>query len=377
MSCILLSTPLVWTWWYFIGVLQRKDLQDELEVPLGMAFDQQSLSLQLLKAQAQLEHAPFALFNLECENAGALQLRALNVHARRLIAPGRMVHLERLSHQLNGLTMGQRTMIFFESEQGEERALVSISSLTVQGEQHKLVALLPVETELEAEALNAWRQLVHILTHEIMNSLTPVASLSRTAHDLLEELKSELPLDVTADLQLALDTISRRAGSLQRFIASYRELSKIPPAEPQALSLAQLFARLESLLAPAWHARQASLLFELETPGLQIMIDHDQLEQCLINLIKNAEEATQKVAQAQVLVSAKMIRGGRLKIEVSDNGPGVPEDLIAHIFTPFFTTKPQGSGIGLALVRQLIHNNHGSVRYAKTVQGGARFMLVF
>jgi signal transduction histidine kinase len=273
--------------------------------------------------------------------------------------------------------MGRRTMLSFESEQGDERALVSISSLTVQGQQHKLVALLPVETELEAEALNAWRQLVHILTHEIMNSLTPVASLSRTAHDLLEELKPELPQDVTDDLQLALDTISRRADSLQRFIASYRELSKIPPAQAEAVSLAQVFARLETLLAPVWHARQAQLKFELEVPSLQIMIDPDQLEQSLINLIKNAEEATRKVAQAQVVVSAKMIRGGRLKIEVCDNGPGVPEELIAHIFTPFFTTKAQGSGIGLALVRQLIHNNYGSVRYAKTVHGGARFVLVF
>jgi C4-dicarboxylate-specific signal transduction histidine kinase len=258
-----------------------------------------------------------------------------------------------------------------------ERALVAASAMTLQGEPQRLVALMPVENELEAEALHAWRQLVHVLTHEIMNSLTPVASLSRTAYDLLEELRPSLPLDVATDLATALDAISRRARGLEQFVSSYRNLSNVPAAKPETVALEQVFSRLDSLLMPSWLARKGKLQFMIEPASLQMVIDTDQLEQALINLLKNAYDATQNEACPEVMVSAKLGRGGRLRIEVSDNGSGVPDNLIAHIFTPFFTTKINGGGIGLAMVRQLVHGNGGTVRYAKSVVGGARFILTF
>jgi C4-dicarboxylate-specific signal transduction histidine kinase len=114
------------------------------------------------------------------------------------------------------------------------------------------------------------------------------------------------------------------------------------------------------------------------SPGsLELMADPGQLEQALINLLKNAAGATAEVAQPEALVTARLGRGGRLRIEVADNGAGVPDTLAAHIFTPFFTTKKQGGGIGLAMVRQLIHGNGGTVRYAKSVSAGARFVVSF
>jgi C4-dicarboxylate-specific signal transduction histidine kinase len=225
--------------------------------------------------------------------------------------------------------------------------------------------------------LHAWRQLVHVLTHEIMNSLTPVASLSRTAYDLLDELRPSLPADVAGDLATALDAISRRARGLEQFVSSYRNLSNVPAAKPETVALEQVFARLDSLLTASWHDRHGQLQFILEPSSLQMAVDVDQLEQALINLLKNASDATQDVASPLCVVSAKLGRGGRLRIEVSDNGAGVPDKLIAHIFTPFFTTKLNGGGIGLAMVRQLVHGNAGTVRYAKSVAGGARFILTF
>jgi C4-dicarboxylate-specific signal transduction histidine kinase len=107
------------------------------------------------------------------------------------------------------------------------------------------------------------------------------------------------------------------------------------------------------------------------------MVDPGQLEQALINLLKNAFEATAQVPKGEARVSARLGRGGRMRIEVADNGPGVPAPLVPHIFTPFFTTKKQGGGIGLAMVRQLIHGNGGTVRYAKSVSDGARFVISF
>jgi len=322
----------------------------------------------LLSLEARLEHAPIALFRID-HAAGDGTVTPLNASARRLLAPGRAIAPQALYQLLAAQPSGQRRVVSFDTERGAERALVAISALTLQGTAYRLAALMPVESELEAEALNAWRELVQVLTHEIMNSLTPVASLSRTACSLLDEAKDDLPNDIRADLDTALDAIARRAASLVDFVGSYRSLSTVPQAQPQRVLLEELFERLQALLEPQWQGR---LTFSVAPASLEVMVDPGQLEQALINLLKNASEAA---TQAQV--SARLSRGGRLRIEVSDNGPGVPEALIAHIFTPFFSTKKQGRGIGLAMVRHLVHANGGTVRYARAVGAGARFILTF
>ncbi len=378
--CVMAAVfPIAMIWRSLAFLLKRSNAPQE-EISVGLPRDPQGLTDRVLRLEAQLEHAPIALFSID-DRKEVAAVMALNANARRLLAPGRASNIPDLHQQLIRQTSGQRSMLSFETEQGLERALVAASAMTLQGEPQRLVALMPVENELEAEALHAWRQLVHVLTHEIMNSLTPVASLSRTAYDLLDELRPSLPADVATDLATALDAISRRARGLEQFVSSYRDLSNVPTAKPETVAVEQVFARLDSLLTPTWQARQSKLQFVIAPASLQMVIDTDQLEQALINLLKNAYDATQSLSQpirqAEVVVSAKLARGGRLRIEVSDNGPGVPDDLIAHVFTPFFTTKINGGGIGLAMVRQLVHGNGGTVRYAKSVGGGARFILSF
>jgi signal transduction histidine kinase len=333
--------------------------------------EQQSLVDNALVLDARLEHAPVALFRIDGDD----NVQPLNANARKLVAPGRASDAAALYRQLAGQPHGDRTLLQFETERGTERALATVSLLTLHGRPQRLVALMPVESELEAAALNAWRQLVHVLTHEIMNSLTPVASLSRTARDLVEEARPALPPDVAADLGTALDAIGRRADSLADFVASYRSLSNVPAARPERVPLAALFARLDALVGPAWRARGGDVEFAAEPASLELMADPGQLEQALINLLKNAFEATGAGGRARV--GARLVRGARLRIEVDDDGPGVPDDLAAHIFTPFFTTRKQGGGIGLAMVRQLVHGNGGTVRYAGPVSRGARFVITF
>ncbi|CAN7195240.1 sensor histidine kinase [Duganella sp. LjRoot269] len=329
----------------------------------------------ILNLEARLEHAPIALFRIQ-NASGPGAVAPLNASARRLLAPGRASAPQDMQLLLAAQAAGQRQLVSFDTERGVERALVAVAALTMQGSAQRLAAMMPVESELEAEALNAWRELVQVLTHEIMNSLTPVASLSRTACGLLEEAGAGLPADIHADLGTALDAISRRAASLVDFVGSYRSLSTVPQAQPQRVLLEELFERLNMLLMPQWQAAGGRVTFSVEPASLEVMIDPGQLEQALINLLKNAAEAiTGKSPEAQV--RARLSRGGRLRIEVSDNGPGVPEALAAHIFTPFFSTKKQGRGIGLAMVRHLVHANGGTVRYARSISSGARFMLTF
>jgi signal transduction histidine kinase len=326
-----------------------------------------------LAHEARLEHAPVALFRID--GAGeAGDVAPLNANARRLVAPGRVVDAPALFARLAAQPAG-RSLISFDSERGLERAMVAVSALSLHGKAQRIAALLPVESELESETLNAWRVLVQVLTHEIMNSLTPVASLSATAQGLLEEL--QLEGEAAADLRVALDAISRRATSLADFVGSYRSLSALPEARPERIELAQLFERLSTLLGPMWRARGGELRFTCEPASLVLVADPGQLEQALINLLKNAFEATAGVNKAQAQVEARLARGARLRIDIGDNGPGVPEDLLPHIFTPFFTTKKGGRGIGLALVRQLVHGNGGMVRHVRPVGGGARFVVSF
>jgi C4-dicarboxylate-specific signal transduction histidine kinase len=335
--------------------------------------------------EARLEHAPVALFLLEPSlldpSTSAGEATPLNASARQLLAPGRVTDRAALCSQLAAQPANGRALLAFDTERGLERAMVAMSSLTVQGRTQRIAALLPVESELESETLNAWRQLVQVLTHEIMNSLTPVASLSNTAQGMLAELQpqleGEVEAELAADLGAALDAIARRANSLADFVGSYRSLSCMPQPVPGQVEVKQLLARLSTLVEPGWRERGGELRILVEPESLALVADAGQLEQALINLLKNAFEATAGLAAPRATVHARLVRGARLRIEVSDNGPGVPEELLPHIFTPFFTTRKGGRGIGLALVRQLVHANGGTVRHVRPVTGGARFVLGF
>ena len=376
--CALAALPLLAALWM---ALRRLDAQESAPPPPpALRPDQQRLLDDALLLEARLAHAPIALFGIGHEGTDTPRVAPLNASARKLVAPGRASDPADLVRQLTDQPNGRRTLLHFETERGTERALVAVAALTVHGRTQRLAALMPVESELEAEALNAWRQLVHVLTHEIMNSLTPVASLSRTAIDLLDELRPGLPPEAGADLATALDAIGRRAASLADFVASYRSLSNVPPARPERVRVAALFERVAALVAPAWRARGGAVHVAVEPASLELIVDPGQLEQALINLLKNAFEATAGTANergGQAWMSARLVRGARLRIEVVDDGPGVPPELAAHIFTPFYTTRKQGGGIGLAMVRHLVHANGGTVRHARSVGKGARFVVTF
>ena len=343
------------------------------QLPLEQAASTPSMAARALALEAQLEFAPVALFRVGA--AAPHTLEALNVSARRLLAPGRAVDAGQLGTDLAGLAGGQRRLIGFDTERGSERAMASAAVLTVDGAPQQLVALMPVEDELEAEAMQAWQKLVHVLTHEIMNSLTPVASLSHTSRELVKSVRGAIAQDVANDLDIALDAIGRRADSLTRFVSGYRQLASVPEAAPQRIDLARLCARMEALAGPRWLARGGRASFVVEPESLALLADAGQLEQALMSLLMNAEEASAHLAEPEVALSVRLARGGRLRIEVRDNGPGVPEDLAEQIFMPFFSTKPGGSGIGLAMVRQLVHRNGGTVRYVRSIGAGACFVI--
>ena len=362
-------------WLVFVGAafwawraLQNLTRPTPAPVP-DFAFDARAAEERLALIDGQLEHMPVALW--EQPEGGDVQ--PLNARARRLLAPGGVIEREELLRELAATANGQ--LLRIQTERGEERWLAAGTRVALAGNDRRLLALLPVESELEAAALTAWRQLVHVLTHEIMNSLTPIASLSRSARELQGDPAA------AEDLALALDTIARRAESLSRFVANYRRISELPPPKPEAVQLSELFARIEQLAGADWRERGGALNCAVEPETLTLMADPGQLEQALLNLVKNAAEATAGVAAPKVELRARLARGGRLLIEVRDNGPGVPAELESRIFLPFVSGRAQqgteARGIGLAVVRNLVHGMGGTVRHVRVPQGGACFVLSF
>jgi C4-dicarboxylate-specific signal transduction histidine kinase len=204
-----------------------------------------------------------------------------------------------------------------------------------------------------------------------MNSLTPIKSLSQTGLGLLSEP------DTADELRTALEAIERRAESLSSFVATYRRVGQWPAPALAAVDVHALLQRLKQAVAPEWIERGGEATFEVLSPTLQLLADEGQLEQALLALIHNAEQATADEATPRLWVQARQSRGGRLQISVRDNGPGVPAGLERQIFMPFFTTREAGSGIGLTVVRQLMYGMGGRVRYARSLEGGATFVLIF
>lgn len=313
---------------------------------------------------AALEHAPLALWRLTTGRAPL----ALNAAARRLIAPGRAVEPAALLALLDA-DPGRR-VVTLPTEHGQERAVLAVAALTVQGEAWRLAALAPIESELETEALAAWRQLVQVLTHEIMNSLTPIASLAGSAPALLDAGEVD-------ELQAALAALARRAAHLQGFVERYRSVSQPPAPTLADTPLAPLLQAVQQLVSPAWAAVGGSVTLSVEPASLALRTDAAQLEQVLINLAQNALQACAGRPAPQLHIEARLSRGARLRLTVADNGPGVPPGLESRIFTPFFTTRDGGSGVGLAVVRQLVHGLGGTVRHAKRPGGGACFVVTF
>jgi len=317
----------------------------------------------LATLQAQLEHLPVAAW-LKSDT-----LQPLTSRARRLAAPGGVREVARLHELLDTCERGGPVVL--ETERGGERWQLQRQTLAVDGTEQTLLVMVPLESELESESLRAWQQLLQVLTHEIMNSLTPIKSLSLTAQELLDEPGGK------AELRIALDAIARRAEHLSSFVTNYRKVSQWPAPTMTAVDLQALFARLQQAVAPAWTARGGAAVFELASPSSRLLADEGHLDQVLLALIHNSEQATSDQPDPRLWVQARQSRGGRLQIVVRDNGPGVPAGVERKMFLPFFSTREGGHGIGLTVVRQLMAGMGGRVRHVRPLERGAAFVLSF
>lgn len=322
------------------------------------AQQQQSEYLQTL-----LDTVPAGLLVLNED--GSLGL--INRAAYRLLGEtaGRLSELPLLgtagAAQLAALVPGSHRIVLMTNGR---RMLASAARFATPGNPpQRLISLQRLAGDLDAVELAAWDDMARVLAHEMMNSLTPIASLSQSLDGLLRAGAG------TEEMTGALETITRRSQGLLRFVERYREVAALPEPQLEQLDLDALLQHIDQLIRPALQERGIEFQHSVETSGSKLRADRDLLEQALINLVKNAADAAASASPAQVSIRCRLEQNHCL-FDVRDSGPGLTTEQREQIFVPFFTTKPGGSGIGLSLARRIAQAHGGAIAvFANEPQG--------
>ena len=314
------------------------------------------------------------------------RIELMNTAAQRLLHKPHMRDVRELetvskafSETLLKLRSGDKALVKVQDEDELLQIIVYATELRMRGESFILASVQNIQTELEEQEMEAWQKLIRVLTHEIMNSITPISSLASTVRGLLPDSAhaSSLDSDTLPDVHTALETIQSRSEGLLHFVEAYRQLTHISRPDFQIFQISELFARVVFLMQGECDKNDIALHTAIDPRTLELTADPDLIEQVLINLMRNAVEALTGRSNARMDLSAKLDGRGRVVIRVQDNGPGILEDVQERIFIPFFTTKRDGSGIGLALSRQIMRVHRGTISVQSKPEEETVFTLRF
>ena len=317
---------------------------------------------------------------VELVNQAALKL--LNTYRLRLLSDLETQHPD-LPRRLIG--PGRQAAFAYAAGQGNDLA-IRTTDVRLRGRLVTLASLQNIRSELQQKEVDAWQNLTKVLRHEIMNSVTPLVSLTGTMQAILEQdIAENLPTDgpgapvlaeAVGDLRDALATIAQRGEGIMRFVDAYRHFTTIPAPRLSDVPVAPLMQRVAALVRPAFDEQKIDLRITLPDARRTIRADEAQVEMILLNLLKNAREAVERTPNPVIQFEA-FPEAARLTIRVTDNGPGIEPEALEQIFIPFFTTKKTGSGIGLSLSRQMMQQQGGQLTVDTTVGQGTAFCLTF
>lgn len=248
-----------------------------------------------------------------------------------------------------------------------------------------LVSIKNIQQELDEKEMESWQKLIRVLTHEIMNSITPISSLSSTVNLLIDDVTDTLKTKDGCNEEVvnlheigeALKTIHNRTDGLIHFVNTYRNLTRIPTPTFSIFPVARLLNNIRNLHLKELEEKGITCLINVEPASLELSADEKLIEQVLINLVKNSMHALETVKNPVIELRAFLNKRGRITIQTIDNGPGILPEVLDKIFIPFFTTKPQGSGIGLSLSRQILRLHGGNINVWSEPEKGAAFSLSF
>jgi signal transduction histidine kinase len=267
---------------------------------------------------------------------------------------------------------GENKLVKVQDEEDILQLAIYATEFKVKDKVILLSTIKNIQNVLEEQETAAWQKLIRVLTHEIMNSIAPISSLSSTVESMVrpyaEGKKSalEIELDTINEIQGALQTINKRSTGLMNFVETYRSLTKIPEPNFAQVKMKDLIHNVHTLMKKEIQQKNIGIATSIEPETIEVQVDEQMIEQVLINLVKNSVQALAGCKQGFIQVRGFYNKRGRPTIQVIDNGQGILGDVIDKIFIPFFTTKRSGSGIGLSLSRQILRL-HGGTITAKSI----------
>ena len=312
-----------------------------------------------------------------------------NSSAKNLLSIDVLTHLQQIERKdqklydiIKSMKPYERKLIAITAAEGEIQLSLKATSFKTKENELVILSIQDIKNELDEKEIDSWMKLIRVLMHEIMNSITPITSLSESLSNIYSsDGKAVSPEQVNvktiATTLQGLNVIKEQGKGLMSFVESYRKLNRVPEPVRKIFRVSDLMSRVQVLYNSLENSGRTDLSVSMADPDLEIFADQNLISQVLINLLKNALEANENNASGKIKISASAGVKNHPEICVSDNGPGIPEENIDEIFVPFFTTRQNGSGIGLSLSKQIMKIHGGNLKVRSVPGRETVFCLSF
>jgi two-component system, NtrC family, nitrogen regulation sensor histidine kinase NtrY len=316
----------------------------------------------------------------------------INKSAKKLFQVSNLKNLkalEPLSHELVNTFLqikpGNNYLVKVQDEDDILQLAITASELKIRDKVIIIATISNIQNVLEGQETEAWQKLIRVLTHEIMNSIAPISSLSATVEQMLNKVESKncetglvtMTCEDVEEIKQALQTINKRSNGLLHFVNTYRNLTRIPKPNFKVTRVTDLLKNIQLLMGEEFKKNKIIYNVKVEPENLEIYADEQLIEQVLINLVKNSVNAIEGLEKGEITIKGFYNKRGRVTVQVIDNGKGILKDVIDKIFIPFFTTKPSGSGIGLSLSKQILRLHNGAITAHSEPEKETVFTLTF
>jgi len=323
------------------------------------------------------------LFNEHSEN----EILFLNKAASDILMQPRHKYWHRLvqhipwfTDEIIRLQNGGKTLLNIDFNDEQKQLSLEVVDVSYLQTPYLFITFQDIRSEIAQKEIEAWHNIIRVMAHEMLNSFTPVSSLASTIVDMtkhyIEDDKMELDRDLLNDINLAASTIKRRSDGLLDFVTDYRTIASVPKPNIKKVLLQPFMDSIEVLLHPDLERENIQLEINKMPPRTIINADEKLIEQILINLISNSRHALNGVDNAKITIACSINERNTI-IRVSDNGKGIPPEIMDQIFIPFYTTRKNGSGIGLSLSKNIMKKHGGDIYVQSSENEGTTFSLVF